>query len=190
MQMRALLRARTRDAHQSVEAHVPLLAPDIDEAGYSAYLRRALGFYAPVERALASLPGDFVRDVALLERARAPRLRADLEALGSPSDPPECHQLPRISKVEHGYGVLYVLEGATLGAQIIARHLEQRFSLEGRDRFLRGPDPTPAKGFARFCESLEAYAERPGTDTEDIVRAACATFRAFEAWLVHEPVSE
>lgn len=120
----------TRDEHQHIEAN-PLLASLMQVAKPLDHYHRTLvgfyGFYRPLEERL-------LRETTLADhpdlgfRLHKHHLIAqDLYNLGM--TPEQCEQLPQCQDVPQSYpwyaalGVLYVMEGATLGGQIIRRHL-------------------------------------------------------------------
>jgi heme oxygenase len=127
------LRADTADHHASLEAHLPLHASNLSRATYHALLLRFWGFYAPLEERL--LAGPLQPQPAFDYRARrkTPKLQQDLHALGDTpeqlSRTPQCTELPRLSTLPQVLGCLYVVEGASLGGQLIARQVQASLGL-------------------------------------------------------------
>lgn len=109
--LRHLLRERTREAHAALDALVGGIA---DEAAYRRYLRGLYAFRAPAEAAVgrAGPPGFADWPPARL----APRIAADLDDLAEPRPAPEPWATPDPSAAA---GMLYVLEGAAIGANIL-----------------------------------------------------------------------
>lgn len=91
------------------------------------------GFYEPLE-SLLQINGCVPADFDLGPRRKTPTLRTDLQALGCTAEAleqlPMCAQLPVIDSSAAGLGVLYVLEGATLGGQILRREIATRLGLD------------------------------------------------------------
>jgi heme oxygenase len=83
---------------------------------------RSWGFYLPLEGCLATFDWSAAGiDFGL--RRKAPLIEEDLRALGIHR--PRLEAAPPLARqnLDFALGCLYVLEGATLGGQIISRHL-------------------------------------------------------------------
>ncbi|MGH2446676.1 MAG: biliverdin-producing heme oxygenase [Candidatus Limnocylindria bacterium] len=144
----ARLRSETRDQHVMTEA-VPFSTRIVDGslplASYTAQLAASLPVHEALERAVAGAGHPALRSVWEPSMRRVDALRADLRALGalgpSPADlPPPTRtaaaafatwidDLARRQPVAL-LGVLYVLEGSTLGGAVLRRHLAAAFQLE------------------------------------------------------------
>ncbi len=115
---RFLLRDATTQAHQTLEEYVG----SIDTLpAYRRYLRGSHRHRAPIEAAMARLNwprsfGDW-RPLAL-----ASEIERDLIALGEPVD--TLTPVTLSNDVSDLVGLCYVLEGASLGAQILARQAD------------------------------------------------------------------
>lgn len=175
------LREETRAVHTRLELALPLLDGALTLAEYRAIVEGFYGFYAPIERALSHLNDAS----ALCLRPKLPSLRADLRSLGS-SDAdvdalPRCGRIPKIMNAADALGCLYVIEGATLGGQIILRSLAARFSIGAKNgaAFFAGYGEQTGPMWRAFVEELDAS---PYRHAETIV-AAMDTFEMLEAWL-------
>ncbi len=82
---------------------------------------------------------------------------------------------------------MYVLEGATLGGQFIARHVERALGLAGGRgySFFRGYGEDTGRMWRSFREELGDRA--PALEADEIVASACGTFDRFHNWLVDGP---
>ncbi len=174
------------DQHENLERRLQLLRPDLELPEYRRLLEGFHGFYAPWERRAApllnqALPGFF------LERRKVPLLEGDLRFLGSePTALPECSSLPAMDSLLPLLGSLYVLEGATLGGQILSRHFARQLNLSP-DRgcaFFAGYGLDTGRRWRSFCELLTSYS-LPDHDAV-IVQSAICTFGCFESWLAQE----
>jgi heme oxygenase len=184
--MRAL-REATHEEHEAIERVVPLTQDHLRLPDYVAYLERALGFYAPLEARLSpALAGVPALDLAA--RQKTPLLERDLESLGV--DAGRRAELPRCApelpaSPSAALGVLYVLEGATLGGRIIARHLEKNLPElpASARRFLEpyGEDTGPR--WKAFGAAVEAFAAGPDADLDAMCAAARTTFTRYGEWL-------
>jgi heme oxygenase len=182
------LRHETMDCHRRIEAlpvFAQLMAPDVTREALRGHLGRMLGFYEQAERRLAfhgALPGlDLPRRLV-----KAERLRSDLAALGLLSC--DIDALPRWPgrplEAEDAWGLLYVLEGATLGGQLIARHLVARLGLSGEEElsfFL--PYGAAAGAMWRGFRAAAVEAERAGRiDPDAVIPAARMAFDDLGTW--------
>ena len=182
--LRDLLRQRTRAAHDALEATATMRAfatGSLTARQYRDYLTRQLQLHAPLEAALSRwVPAGF----AELRLRKSEWLRADLQTLGGPAiDAPA--RVPPITSSAQAWGVLYVLEGGTLGLQVVRKRFQadqqadqhaDHPALQGAGRFLHGYGADTGRHWRVFVAALEALPESqwPGT-----VAAACATFTAF-----------
>ena len=168
------LRQETRDLHDRIEANARfarLMAPDLPMAEYRRLVARPHGHHGPLETALDAvshrLPACLVLHRRLTRRAA---LAADLRALGFAPD--DIAALPRceahaIRSVEQALGALYVLEGSTLGGQLIARHLNAATGTLWRD----------------FRLALDAGAEAAQFDPDAVIAAARHAFDVLDRWV-------
>ncbi len=82
-------------------------------------------------------------------------------------------------------GCLYVLEGATLGGQVIVRRLRDLPREALLSAFFTSYGQDVGAMWQAYREFLTGYAE--GRDEDDvIVESACATFATIGAWLMGE----
>lgn len=181
------LRAGTAELHIALEKRLPFFSDTLDTPAFVRLMQAYYGFYLPLENALinsGSIPPGF----DLTPRLKAPTLRADLQALGLTAEAlgslPQCNHLPVIESAATCLGVLYVLEGATLGGQILRREIASRLGLEAENgaAFL---DIYGAATGRRWRDFIEYLGTRPmdAGEREAVVAAAQTTFSCFERWL-------
>jgi len=178
------LRDATSVQHRDVETLLPASWSTLGRDGYAAYLGRMAGFHLPVEARLFE-----AHDWAALglhdatERRRAPLLRAELAALGvDPAALPYAFDVPDVADVARALGVLYVLEGSTLGGQVLAREVT-RGATGVPTAFLGGAGDATGARWTSFCRFAEALA---AGDPRVMARAPVAAgeaFAALAAWL-------
>lgn len=188
------LRHATADQHAAVERlplMADLMAPAVNWEDYRAYLERMTRVYGSLEPGLlAVLDQGLPPDASLrpLLRPKLPLLLADLAVLGI--EVPALPASPRAMGLSAALGGLYVLEGASLGSRVIARHL-QRFLPDGSGdqrratAFLRCLDdpggPPVSLAWRRFGDSLEALAAAGVVARDPVIEGARATFeRVYE----------
>lgn len=174
--LRNLLHERTAPDHQALEDTPVMRAfagghPSVPE--YLDYLARQHRLHAPLERALAAwLPPDWVAQ----RLRKAAWLRRDLRALGVPDDAAEAEITPVASWAE-ALGVLYVLEGGTLGLQVVRKRLQADHpALHAAGRFMVGYGPDTGRQWRAFVQVLE---QLPPAQWPAAVGAARSTFASF-----------
>ena len=180
----SVLRDATRSHHTRLEQRMNILRPDFSLDDYQRLLLGFLGYYRPLERTLAACPGlqswlpDYPR------RIKTPLLERDLLALGhDPADLqhiPECGQMPEIHDRSQIMGCLYVMEGSTLGGQLLQRHFNQTLGLtvDTGVCFFAGYGPETRSLWQHFGACL--VAAEP--DEASVVTTACQTFTSLESW--------
>ena len=178
------LRDATRSVHASVERALPLARHELTREAYRRILSAFLGFYVPTEAELLRMARQS-GEVDLLVREKAPRLRQDLRALGTSeselAEIPTCPEVPSVEGFDRFLGCLYVLEGATLGGQIIARHLHKHLAIDASSggSFFHAHGAETGAVWRAFVARLER--EEPPFD--GAVAAAVETFECLERWL-------
>ncbi|MDA8585547.1 biliverdin-producing heme oxygenase [Rhodobacteraceae bacterium] len=139
---RDALRLQTNDVHQQLHRHAPFVAlfdGFIGRDDYCALMVRFYGFYAALDRAIAQALSYPTQGFACIERAGF--LAQDLTDLGLGSaaiaNCPACEDVNAIVTPASLGGVLYVIEGANLGATQIDRAAQKLLS----------PDHTRGRSF-------------------------------------------
>jgi heme oxygenase (biliverdin-IX-beta and delta-forming) len=183
------LKTRTAHQHQATESTVDLMRPDYTLADYKNLLTRLYSFYKPFEakisESLTNNPIEFNHD----ERLNTPKLVADLTSLGMSetdiSNIPTFSDLPKLDSKERVFGSLYVIEGSTLGGQVISRHLKQQFDIDETNgaAFFSGYGKDTGKMWNGYREAVTNFAEGDA-DTEEIIAGANETFEKIGKCLV------
>jgi heme oxygenase len=162
-----------------------LLDAGLTLARYRGYLERFYGLYRPLEARLSRLPFADV-GLSLAPRRKVPMLEADLVRLGTdPGSLPVCAELPSIGTLAEGLGVLYVLEGATLGGQVIRRHLDGTLGVgpDNGGEFFVSYGARVGEMWSTFQLALAAFAAAHPEARGALVGAALGTFEAALIWL-------
>jgi heme oxygenase len=179
------LRTETRHKHDAIEAVLDIMTPDLSVAAYRKQLERFYGFYHPLEASIASLVDWSSVGLDLDVRRKSRLLVSDLEYLGinAADTLPMCLALPPLTSVAAGFGCLYVLEGATLGGQLISRHVKQTLSLDASEgtRFFFCYGTRTGMMWKAFRSLLLAFAVTPELEDE-VVASAIATFDTLRCW--------
>ena len=181
----ARLRAETRPPHDAIETALDLTSGTLTLEAYRNTQARFHGFYRPLERGVQALGGWSDRGIDVAGRWKTPLLEADLRALGvdDPAALPVCTDLPPHATVAAAFGCLYVLEGATLGGQIISRAVQKAtdVTLDTGGRFFHGYGDRTGPMWQAFRASLVAFAFTPD-DQDEIVSATKDTFSKLHRW--------
>ena len=185
-----LLRRKTLEQHRDLDRGLAyLLSARLSPERYSDLLAALFGFYVPLEHSLESWAAASP-PLGLALHRRADLLRRDLRAFERNAELcPISAELPALTSLDHVAGVIYVVEGASLGGQVIARQLRQRLGV-GPDNgaaFFTGDGAGTA---ARWTQVL-AWLEDQGRDRrrrESMAAAASETFGALSSWLVRQAV--
>jgi heme oxygenase len=176
------LRAETRPYHDALEAgpfNEALRAGAPTAAVAAHFLERMYGFLQPYETALHQHEAAFGPAWELPQRYRAHLI---LEDLGRPAaDPglPLCPNMPTLHALPQLLGAMYVLEGSTLGGQVINRQLE-RAGIPLR-RYFAGYGERTGPMWKAFCHLLTETAALDAAD--EIVASAARTFQCLDAWI-------
>jgi len=177
------LKEATRDQHENLENTVDVMGEVFSLDNYKLLLTKFYRFYAAIEPKVAE--NDLIgAGFDFNARRKTPLLEKDLEALGildnvrSGVSPWE--GVPDVSNLSKAFGSIYVMEGATLGGQVITRHLNKDFGLtpENGAAFFSSYGPEVGSMWKSFKETLTTWAEESG-DEEQIIGAARETFDSF-----------
>ena len=184
------LRAETSRSHAAIESLMPILDPNISLVAYSQLLYRLLGYYAPLEDLLRAEIEIYWPDQEYLcaERAKSPLLEHDLRAIKKGFELAErCTNLPKLNTPAQVLGCLYVIEVATLGGQIISKHLRANLGIgpESGAAFFHGYGTNIAIQWQSFRSFLIHNATTMNQDNE-IVVSANETFKTLSLWLFPE----
>ncbi len=179
------LRRETFKAHERVEGAVPLMAATLTRVEYVRCLERLYGVVAAWEEAAAVAAPEWLRAM-LAARRRRQLLERDLAWFGVTAEAarPGLAAMPDEASF---LGAMYVMEGSTLGGQLIARHVGSVLGLsagEGNAFFLGHGSETGAM-WREFCEVLRTRVAEE--DAEAVIGSAQAMFEVFGRWMLEGP---
>ncbi|MBA2925972.1 biliverdin-producing heme oxygenase [Pseudomonas sp. P7] len=186
------LRTGTALLHVALEKRLPFFSEYLDTDWFRRLLQAYYGFYGPMEAALYDcelIPDGYDTEL----RVKTPTLLSDLLALGlndmAINDLPRCTQLPLLDTPAACLGALYVLEGATLGGQVLRREMAQRLDLDADNggAFLNVYGPETGRRWKDFLDYL-GHQPLDAPAKQHAVDAARSTFRCFEQWLDSQEV--
>lgn len=184
------LKLATRAEHLAIEEVLDFVGPSLTLPVYRHHLTRFHGFYAPLEEALFAAGAWPAQTLDAEPRRKLQWLQADLSRLGldeQHSRHCDSSRLPLLQTPGHRFGCLYVLEGSTLGGQVICRHLRSTFDItpETGGRFFAGYGPRTGSMWMSFRTALAAFATDPGCQ-QDVVAGALDTYRTLRTWCSEE----
>lgn len=180
------LRTETREQHLSIEGSLKLMDADLSLNEYALKLERFYGYYKPIEAQIFGLGSPLAKCFDLQQRRKTPLLDADLMALGrqNMAQLSLCRHLPSFNLAAEYFGCMYVLEGATLGGQVISRHLHAKLSVtpQSGGRFFNGYGQRTGVMWGEFRRAISAVVfERD--DEDAAVISARTTFATLQHWL-------
>ncbi len=178
----ARLRAETRPYHDAVEANPfnqALAVGTVTAADTARFLARMYGVVQPYEQQLRAHAALFGPAWQLDRRYRAHLILEDLPLLGYDGTPPLCPALPPLATWPQLLGAMYVLEGSTLGGQVIARQLIKSYI--SANKYFTGRADQTGPLWKGFCVQLTDAV--PTSDHTAIISSAEQTFQTLATWL-------
>jgi len=182
--VRDRLRRATAEIHERLHRHAGLASASsgsIAAEDYAQLLARLYGFHRAYESVLAQTARLDAIEPDFRPLARSEPLVLDLLGLGVDAAAiarlPICAAITRPSNAAELLGCRYVVEGSTLGGQLIGRALEPRFG-DDRRFFLA----QPGNAWRALTDRLETLAD-DSLAMEAAASAAGAMFVDFERWM-------
>ena len=188
-----LLKSQTRNQHDQIEQNPltkAIIENTISPESYALLLRRFYGFYKATEPLLLRSSFWAENTFEIHQRQRLPMLKADLLCLGHTPQQIEsltpCPNVPTLQTPAQMLGYLYVVEGSSLGGQVLSRQLSQKLGYtqsDGASYFnTYGKDNLRQMWFG-FQQLLTDYTEQNPDQEQTIIEAAQTTFSTLDAWL-------
>ncbi|RYD51747.1 MAG: hypothetical protein EOP52_06075 [Sphingobacteriales bacterium] len=177
------LKDDTQPEHEALEkAMMPMLKASRNREAYCQLLRAMHSYLQPVETAVfkqlgtQELPDEDARRTIALMAADLAQLEATPE--------PATSAIPVIDSPAAAFGALYVLEGSTLGGQIVGAILRKNLpaELQATRYFDSYGDQTRAM-WAAFIGHLNAFGATHPELADTVVRTARDTFALFQQHL-------
>ncbi len=185
------LKSETRKYHDDLELSMMNVLADITIDGYIDLLCSLYGYYKPLEDMTAPLLRTAKPQIEIDKRLKVPFLIRALRALHAADARRHrlatCSQLPSASTVEDALGIHYVLEGSTLGGQLIARHLRRILpSLpDGAFDFFLPYGAEAGPMWRGFLQTLDDHCQTPAQE-EAVVLSGITMFLSLKSWLFTE----
>ena len=190
-----LLKARTRSHHERAEAAMPLMDDGLTLDRYRDTLAAFLGVYLPMEERLAALHAWGALGFDFERRRKAGLIDRDLLGLGLPAAEialvPLCPELPPVDTLPRALGALYVMEGATLGGQIIRRRIGSTLGLDAANGVAFFS--SYGDGVGSMWKEFQALVRRSiatHDEMDAMIGSAAATFDTLTTWITRAPVHD
>jgi heme oxygenase len=179
----AKLKEATREQHEGLENTVDVMDQMFTLENYKTLLTKFYRFYSSIEPQIDKLDLSGT-GYNFDERRKLPKLEADLKHLGvfeKAEQMPKWDGVPPLENSAQAMGSLYVMEGATLGGQIINRHLKEHLGIspENGGAFFNGYGAETGPKWKEFMAIANTFAE-DGTQDEVIIDSAKQTFDSFK----------
>lgn len=175
------LKKTTAQVHDQLEKRIDILSHLETIDLYKNLLIKFYQFYLPIEEQLQK----YGNALPLEGRIKLHFLKNDLLAIGMTPEQitrlPKADPLPSLCTLAEAVGAFYVLEGSTLGGQVISKHLRQKLGIlpEKGGGFFWAYGENTMPMWLKFKDFLNTYEGDHGKALE----SAKNTFLALENWL-------
>lgn len=159
-----------------------------DKEHYKDVLKVFYGFYKPFEQKLESLEDWKNYDFDLHKRRKSELLVNDMKSLGVTDEEinnlPMNDNLPQMNNLGQALGAMYVIEGATLGGQIVASKINDALGYDADNgvAFFNSYRQDLRPMWKEFSDFINKYSE-DNNITDPIVDASDETYHRFNEWL-------
>lgn len=181
------LRQNTKDSHNHLEENhfsKTILEPTVSLASYQTYIAKLYGVVFACENDVFPAVSLLLNDID--KRYKADLITNDLENTGFPVG--GIKNLPvynfNFSSTAEALGIMYVLEGSTLGGKILYKHINSLLGLNAENgaSYFWGYGLQTGTFWKTFITSLAAYAVDKNCEKE-IIASAIQTFTTIDHWL-------
>ncbi|TDE12857.1 biliverdin-producing heme oxygenase [Dyadobacter psychrotolerans] len=181
------LRQETADSHRQLEENEfskAILDPAVTLNGYQTYIAKLYGVTFACETEIYPILEPVLTDLA--QRKKSQLIIRDLFNTGI--SPEITDKLPgyhfRANGIAEALGVMYVLEGSTLGGKILYKHINNTLGLDASHgaSYFWGYGTETGLLWKTFISSLAAFAVQKSCEKE-IISSAVQTFTAINNWL-------
>lgn len=159
-----VLKEATRPMHEALEACMfseNILAKSLMPKQYRLLIQANYTVHSILEnRVFTALTADVKHALCIEERVKLPALQADRHILSLPGEInlPADIFVPEVHDQEEALGAMYVMEGATLGGNMIVRHLKKTAALADLSFHYYGVyGETTGEKWKRFQNVLNTY---------------------------------
>jgi len=184
------IRERTLDYHDGFTSWAnPILTNKINLENFKNVLKVFYGFYKPLEEKIYNLQELEDLGLKIEKRKKIPLLLKDMENFNileyEINKIELCYDFPNFDTIENILGSLYVIEGATLGGQIVANKLQEIFNKE--IYFFNSYRENIKEMWKEFCNVLNEFGNKNPDKEEIIIESSENTYFKFNEWLKKIP---
>ncbi|MBA2404436.1 MAG: biliverdin-producing heme oxygenase [Bdellovibrionales bacterium] len=187
MTLHELLKTHTAQVHKDLEKKLNLLSPDMTIEAYIQLLKSFYGFYSSFESHLIKSEYNHFME----NRLKSKHIVEDLISLGLSEKEIGLISITPLQphfSLEQWLGSLYVIEGSTLGAQVLTIHFTNKFNflnLQG-SKFFDGYGPKTGLYWKEFLSFLEKEWKDKSLSEDKIIASAQSTFLQIGLWLTKD----
>jgi heme oxygenase len=179
------LKSETLSNHQQLEKNLIVKLKGMrSPEDYISILQNFYAYFGGLEDQINHFIGDDeLPDYA--ERRKTRSIKDDILALGGVvPEKASTDDLPEIGNLLQAFGALYVIEGSTLGGQVISKMISKQLSLDGEGgvSFFESYGADTMTMWNKFKAVLEHHAATQ-EDAGVITGAANETFARFRLWM-------
>ncbi len=180
--LRQRLKELTAPFHAELEKMaiaIALAEGPVTRENYAIYLTKLAAIHQMVEPLIVAMGDWSLYGIDPAIRLRLPLLKADLEALDRPYILTDV-TLP-ISMTWNfatAVGMMYVLEGSTMGGQVLSRKLSHITDTEGVacTRYFQAYGENTMRLWGEFCQFLDRFETENPDVCNQVILGACAMF--------------
>lgn len=181
------LRQQTAESHQKLEDNYlskAILNPSVTQADYQKYLAGLYGLTIACEDQVFPVVSLVVPQIE--KRYKSGKIIEDLSFTGY-SDL-KIDELPyyqyKFSTVAEALGIMYVLEGSSLGGRILYKHVNQHLGLDSKKgaAYFWGYGTETGPMWKSFISGVARYAAE-NKEGQQIIDSAIKTFIITDTWL-------
>lgn len=150
----------------------------IEKEKYADYLTKIAAIHQVLEPLIVGMSEWTHYEIDPSQRLRLPLLLADLEALGKTNILIESAVLDTPWNFATAVGAMYVLEGSTMGGQILSRKLSHILGDDGIacTRYFQAYGENSMKRWGEFCQFLDLFEAANPHSCDQVILGACAMF--------------
>jgi heme oxygenase (biliverdin-IX-beta and delta-forming) len=164
---------------ESTPIAIRLASGTIEQEEYGLYLERVAALHQTLEPLFTAMNEWKAYGIDPLQRTRLQLLNNDLCALGK--------EIPLQREIQPfdiplnfatAVGMMYVLEGSTMGGQVLARKLSHIVGSDGLSctRYFAAYGDNTMKQWGEFCQFLDQFGTENPQATAAVVLGACSMF--------------
>jgi heme oxygenase len=179
--LREQLKTLTKPFHDQLENTVlarSLADGSVSRDRYERYLGHLLTLHSVIEEKIRHYPQWKEYNLDITQRVRYPLLQSDLTSLNAPESAASLPPLAVSWSFATAVGVMYVLEGSTMGGIFLAQRLSHLLGDDGlpATRYFQGYGELTMPRWGEYCTFLERFSLQEPKSHEEVILAACAMF--------------